>query len=259
MDGTERRAESQAVNLAEQAYVFDDCDLHGFVRLARDFGSARYGYVVTPNIDHLVRLQGNLRFAQAYNHAAYVLLDSRLFARLLRWRRNVVLPTCTGSDLTELLFSSVVQPDDRIVLVGGSLEQARRLSKRYGLERLAHFNPPMGFINQPAAVEQCLRFIEAHSPFRYCLLAVGSPQQEFVADALLTRGRARGLTLCVGASIDFLTGGEKRAPQWMQRLSLEWLYRMLQNPKRLVLRYARALPGLVHLLRHGRFGLRSPA
>lgn len=68
---------------------------------------------------------------------------------------------------------------------------------------------------------------------------------------------ARGLTLCCGASINFLTGVERRAPQWMQRLSLEWLYRLLQNPRRLARRYlvrgpqiVRLLPGLQLDLRH---------
>ena len=258
MDGGGRRAESLAANPVENAYAFDGYDVPGFLRVARDFGEERYGFVVTPNVDHLVRLQREPRFAYAYNVASFVLLDSRLLARLLRWRRNIDIPTCPGSDLTEQLFKSVVRADDRIVLIGGSLSQARKLADLYGLQRLAHFNPPMGFIKDPAAIEQCLQFIEAHSPFRYCLLAVGSPQQEFLAQALRSRGNARGLALCVGASINFLTGGEKRAPLSMQRWGLEWLYRIAQSPQRMLMRYVHALPGLLQLLRHARFGLRAP-
>ncbi len=255
--GPARRAEAQAVNLADNAFVFDDFDVTRFVELARNFGESHYGYVVTPNVDHLVRLQQQPRFAQAYNQASYVLLDSRLLARLLRWRRNIEIATCPGSDLTQELFRTSVLPQDRIVLIGGSLTQARELGLRFGLERVAHFNPTMGFIERPDEVEQVLRFVESHSPFRYCLLAIGSPQQEYIAQELQVRGYARGLTLCVGASVNFLTGGEKRAPLWMQQRGLEWLYRVLQNPQRLLMRYLRAAPGLVRLMRGARFAMRS--
>jgi UDP-N-acetyl-D-mannosaminuronic acid transferase (WecB/TagA/CpsF family) len=68
-------------------------------------------------------------------------------------------------------------------------------------------------------------------------LAIGSPQQEIIAQRLKERGIARGLALCVGASINFLTGIEKRAPLWMREAGLEWLYRLTKNPRRLWKRY----------------------
>jgi exopolysaccharide biosynthesis WecB/TagA/CpsF family protein len=143
-----------------------------------------------------------------------------------------------------------VRPDDRIVLIGGSQEQAARVRELYGLSDLKHYNPPMGFIHDAAAVEACLSFIEAASPFRFCFLAVGSPQQEKLARLLAARGTARGLALCIGASINFITGQEKRAPQWMQRLALEWLYRLGQDPRRLARRYLLRGPRIfAHLLR----------
>jgi exopolysaccharide biosynthesis WecB/TagA/CpsF family protein len=108
----------------------------------------------------------------------------------------------------------------------------------------------MGFIRDRAAVEACLSFIENASPFRFCLLAVGSPQQERIARLLETRGTARGLALCIGASINFITGHERRAPRWMQRLALEWLYRLSQDPRRLAGRYLVRGPRIfAHLLR----------
>jgi len=117
----------------------------------------------------------------------------------------------------------------------------------------------MGFIHDPQAVEDCLSFVEAHSPFRYCLLAVGSPQQEMLAHELQRRGIARGLALCIGASINFLTGSERRAPHWMQRCGLEWLYRLLQNPARLAYRYLVRGPRIFPLLRSAEIAARPPA
>ena len=98
------------------------------------------------------------------------------------------------------------------------------------------------------AIEACVREVESLSPFRFCFLAVGSPQQEIVAQALKMRGIARGLALCVGASINFVTGIEKRAPPWVRRIGFEWLYRLSQNPKRLAYRYLVRGPRIFLLL-----------
>jgi len=242
---------------SSQRYQFDDYDLEQFSVVAAKFGTERFGYVVTPNADHLVRLQDDAKFRSLYANAEYVLLDSRLLSKLLRMGRGLELPVCTGSDLTELLFSQVIQPDDQIVLIGGSAEQAQELMKRFGARRLAHMNPPMGFINDLAAVEACINFVESHSPFRFCFVAVGSPQQEIVAQALKQRGIARGLTFCIGASIDFLTGVEQRAPKWMQQLGLEWAFRLMQNPERMAKRYLMRGPRVFGLLPRAQFVLRS--
>ncbi len=233
--------------------TIDDHDLDSFVPLAASFGQRDYGYVVTPNADHLLRLHREPSFRALYADAAWVLLDSRFIGHLLRLTRGLQLPLCTGSDLTAALFARVIRPDDRLIVIGGSDEQSRRLAARYGLTGLVHFNPPMGFIHDPAAVEACLAFVEAHSPFRFCLLAVGCPQQEMLAQRLKQRGRARGLALCIGASINFLTGDEQRAPRWLQRCGLEWLFRLMRSPRRLARRYLIQGPKLFAVL--GRTGI----
>jgi UDP-N-acetyl-D-mannosaminuronic acid transferase (WecB/TagA/CpsF family) len=124
------------------------------------------------------------------------------------------------------------------------------------LRQVAHFNPPMGFIRIPEAVEACLRFVELNSPFRFCLLAVGAPQQEALAQLLKARGSARGMALCVGAALNFLTGNERRAPRWMQGLGLEWLFRLLQAPRRLAHRYLVRGPRVFAILKRARIELR---
>ena len=155
-------------------------------------------------------------------------------------------------------MTQVVRSDDRLVVIGGSREQAVQLSATYGVTIL-HHNPPMGFINLSAALEECLQFVEAASPFRFCFLAVGSPQQERVAYLLKERAKARGLALCIGASLNFLTGTERRAPVWMQRLALEWLFRLLQNPRRLAGRYLVRGPRIFKYLGDMKIQLRKRA
>ena len=248
---------SDTVVLREVVHVIDDFGLNEFLKVAAAYGQDRFGYVVTPNVDHLIRYHEDATFRAHYRAAEYILMDSRFAARLMYLLKGVRLPVCTGSDLTAHLLSEVIQPNDRIVMIGGATEQAAQIATRYGLTNLRHLNPPMGFINDPAAVEACLQFVEQNGPFRFCFLAVGSPQQETVAQALRARGIARGLALCIGASLNFITGQEKRAPVWMQKMALEWLYRLAQNPKRLARRYLVRGPRIFAHLRRSRVVLRK--
>jgi exopolysaccharide biosynthesis WecB/TagA/CpsF family protein len=242
---------------ADTIHEMDDFDLESFVPVAAGYGQDRFGFVVTPNVDHLIRFHEDATYRGYCRSAQYVLLDSRFASRLVQLIKGVKLRVCTGSDLTAALFSRVIRPSDRIVLIGGSHEQAQRIAGIYGLQNVCHYNPPMGFIKNAAAVEQCLEFIETQSPFRFCFLAVGCPQQEALAEALKRRGKARGLALCVGASLNFIVGSEKRAPMWMQKLSIEWLYRLIQDPRRLAGRYLVRGPRFFSYLRRARFVPRS--
>ncbi len=234
---------------------FNDYGLQEFRRVAANFGHETFGYVVTPNVDHIIRYHDDPSFRALYASAKYTLLDSRFLAGLLRVTRGLRLPTCPGSDLTAMLFEQVIAPDDKVIVIGSPDEAAAQLRVMYGLRELHHYNPPMGFIHDPAAVETCLEFVERAGPFRFCLLAVGSPQQEMLARMLHSRGRARGLALCIGASIDFLTGTEKRAPKWIQDAGFEWLYRLTQNPMRLANRYLIRGPRIFFMLPSIKFSL----
>jgi len=234
----------------------DSFDLAAFCNTAAEFGTSRYAYVVTPNVDHLLRYCEDPCFRALYLSAEYTLLDSRVVALSMRLLRGMRLIVCPGSDLTAALLGGVASPADRVVLIGGSEPQAKELAARYSLANVQHHNPPMGFIGDAQATDACLRFIEAQSPFRFCFLAVGSPQQEMIAQRLLVRNRTRGLVLCIGAGLNFLTGAERRAPRWMQRLALEWLYRLLRNPRRLAHRYLVRGPRIFGHLVRGRLVLR---
>lgn len=206
-----------------------------------------FSYVVTPNVDHLSRLCGTRPsdlLYQVYSNAAVTLCDSRIVEKMLAIVGHKIKAVVPGSDLTQYLFDKVLAAEDNILLIGGSDEDVAELKRRYPHLTLQHINPTMGFINKPDEVEQLIQQIKTIAA-DYVFLAVGSPRQEILAYRLQQAGVERGVALCIGASINFIIGVESRAPQWMQVLHLEWFYRMLQDPKRLVLRYssnALALP-----------------
>jgi N-acetylglucosaminyldiphosphoundecaprenol N-acetyl-beta-D-mannosaminyltransferase len=110
-----------------------------------------------------------------------------------------------------------------------------KVKSKYSKLDLYHYNPPMGFINDSEEVKKALLIIKRTAP-DIIFLAVGSPQQEIFA-GMLKLELNHGVVLCIGASILFLVGVEKRAPVWLQNLYLEWLYRLLKNPKILIKRY----------------------
>lgn len=198
----------------------------------------RFAYLVTPNVDHIVRLAAldpNDALWAAYQRADWRLCDSRVLAALA-FLRGIDLPAVPGSDLIADLIRAIAEPGDRICLIGGVVGDSEALAAlRPDLTIVQHI-PPLGLRDNPAARADAARFA-ARSGGRFTLIAVGSPQQELIAAAIKEMPEARGTGLCIGASIDFLLGRERRAPRWMQRLSLEWLYRLLANPRRMWRRY----------------------
>ena len=208
-------------------------------RIAAVGPDSPFEYLVTPNVDHMVRLHKRRdelpELAKAYDEAGLCICDSKVLARLARWR-GVSLPVVPGSDLTALLFDKVIRNGDRIAIVGGDREMLGKLQAAYpGVDFVQHC-PPMGLMSNPAARTAAAQFV-ADQKARFTLLSVGSPQQELIANEAAAIGGARGLAFCVGASLDFITGRERRAPETLRRLGLEWAHRLLSNPRRMWRRY----------------------
>jgi len=212
---------------------------------------APFGYVVTPNADHLVRLHADPGLAAIYADAWLRLLDSRVVAGLAYLRGLPVPPVVPGSDLCAHLLARL--RGQRVTIIGLAPTFLPRLVERYGLATPAHHDPPMHFDHDPAAFAATVQFALRH-PARFTFLAVGSPRQERLAAAIATTGTARGIGLCVGASLEFLTGARRRAPMWMQRLGLEWLHRLAGDPSRLARRYLVDSPAIIPLLLRERAG-----
>lgn len=219
-------------------------DVIGFfeARTVRD----PFGYVVTPNVDHVVRnWRDGGKLVEIYDDADLSLCDSRIVG-LIGKLCGLKLPVVTGSDLTAILLDYLIDPDERLTIIGGSSVVVGTLVRRFGLHNVRHHNPPMGFITDPVAVLEAAQFVERNTA-RFVLLAVGSPQQEMLARQIKERGQACGVGLCIGASLLFLTGDLRRAPVWMQRSRLEWLHRLAQEPRRMWRRYLYEGPKILRI------------
>lgn len=206
--------------------------------------------LATVNLDHLVKLRGDPAFRAAYADHDLVVADGHPIVWLSRLARRPV-GLVPGADMVVPLARLATEAGAGVALVGGTEAGLRRAedglkSQVPGLRMVARIAPPMGFDPsgpQGAAVIEAL----AASGAGLCLLALGAPKQEvFAARA---RQSLPGVGLAgIGAGLDFLSGDQRRAPRWVRRLALEWLWRMLSQPRRLIPRYARCamiLPGLL--------------
>lgn len=206
--------------------------------------------IVTPNVDHVVRFHRDTGFRSVYKEADLFVNDSRILQKLSSLGLEKIESLVPGSDLTAWLFEHA--PENlRITVVGTSAETILIIKEKYNVNCLQHYNPPMGFIDDQKEIDKCLSFCEKN-PADIYFFAVGSPRQEVLATLLRNRG-GRGALLCVGASLLFLSGEEKRAPLWVQKLHSEWLFRLILSPKRLYRRYLIEGPAIFKIYLHELF------
>lgn len=214
-------------------------------------GGTPYRYVVTPNSYHIVAAHNDAaRFIPLYQAAWLSLCDSRIVRALAKLDR-LALPLVTGSDLVATLFAALANRDrqdrpQRILVVGPprDIEGALRSSYPHlSFEIL----PAPGGLAQSAELRLAVARACLNRDWDIALLCVGCPAQELIARQLGELGRKSGIALCVGASVDFLTGASTRAPLWLQKLSLEWAYRLAQEPTRLWRRYLIESPKILRI------------
>jgi exopolysaccharide biosynthesis WecB/TagA/CpsF family protein len=211
---------------------------------------AAFSYVVTPNVDHRVRLAREASLQPLYDAAGLILNDSRILEALAS-RDGLELPASPGADVVEGLLTSEIDRDEPVGVIGCGRDEIDALKARFGLSDVRWYDAPMGLAKNPEAVAACADFMAAN-PARFHFICVGSPQQEMVALAAKRRGDVKGVGLCCGASLEFLTGKVARAPEWMRKSRLEWLHRLGSEPRRLAKRYIIDGPAILKIWRQTR-------
>lgn len=216
----------------------------------RRFQSREGFALATINLDHLAKLTSDEAFARAYSAQDMVVADGRSVFILSRIAGSPVelLP---GSDLVFPLAGLAAEENVPVALVGSS-QQALADARSVLIDHVPGLNvvwthaPDYGFDPGGEAAAQILSELAARG-VGLCFLALGAPRQEVLA--LRGRDLAPGVGFAsVGAGLDFLGDHQVRAPRWMRQMWLEWLWRMLSDPVRMVPRYARGamiLPGQI--------------
>ena len=200
-------------------------------------GSAQFQYVVTPNVDHVVtitRSESGSDIRQAYDEADFMVCDSRILSRMCK-HSAIDLEPVPGSDITRELLARLPH-GKTISVIGGKPDSQERLRAMYPQFEWAFMTPPMGVRHSVEHQEAICDFVAAAGS-DVTFVAIGAPQSEIVCRKLKARGDGRGLALCIGASLEFITGEKRRAPKWVQKAHGEWLFRLLCEPHRLAHRY----------------------
>ncbi|HEV3006340.1 MAG TPA: WecB/TagA/CpsF family glycosyltransferase [Pirellulales bacterium] len=199
-------------------------------------------YVVTPNVDHMVLLAENEALRRAYAEAGLVLADGAPLVWVSRWLGRPLPERVAGSDLVPALFAGTAAGSPlRVFLLGGAAGVAERAAANIAarwpaVTVVGTASPPKGFEHDRRQNAALMARIGTGRP-DVVLVGLGAPKQELWVWQH-HRAIAAPAALCIGATIDFLAGERSRAPRWMRRAGLEWLYRVGTEPRRLGARYA---------------------
>lgn len=219
------------------------------------------GVVFTPNIDHLVKLQKDQEFYEIYQQADYRTCDSQLLLLASRFLGTPLQEKISGSDLFPAYCKLYAKSNDvKIFLLGGKEGAAEAAQQKINQEVDSNiivdtYCPPMGFEHDP---EECAKIIEIinNSEANVLAVGVGAPKQEkWIAQHKNQLDHKIKTFFAIGATIDFEAGLTNRAPSWISKAGLEWLYRLLAEPKRLWKRYLIDDPVFFFLIALQRFNL----
>jgi exopolysaccharide biosynthesis WecB/TagA/CpsF family protein len=220
------------------------------------------GILFTLNPDHLYWLQRNADFAAAYRNATLVSSDSKYVYWGLGFLGRGIKQKSSGSDIVPAYWRfHANNPKVSIFLLGakpGIAEKARqRINRLAGREIVvgAH-GPSFNFVNDEKETAEAIEMINA-SGATCLIVGLGAPKQEIWIDRHRARMPRVKVYMGVGATIDYEAEAVRRAPAWMTRNGLEWVYRMATEPKRYWRRYTRTLE-FFWLILLDRFGLYRP-
>lgn len=214
---------------------------------------AKYGprgqLVVTPNISHIALLERSPGLRRAYAQAALVLPDGWPVARAVGLMSSRRQGRVNGTDLVERVVALAAARQLTVAMVGGAGDAAKLCA-----ETLQARNSQLHVVlTDPARaedlarrpyVDDLLRRIAAARP-DILFLGLGAPKQEVFA---CTNAIEAGVVLAIGSSLELLGGVRKRAPHVWRRAGLEWLHRLLQEPRRLAPRYLRDAPTFIYVV-----------
>lgn len=210
------------------------------LRICKLVDDGKFSYVVTPNVDHLIKLRKDSDFRQIYNKATIVLPDgmpilwtSIIMGTPLKERVN-------GTDLFLKLCEVSSEKGYKLFFLGGkpgsALKAAKVLRGKYQkINVIGEYSPPFGFENNKPENDKIVKMIKNGKP-DILFVGLGAPKQEKWVFRHFKELNVP-VSIGIGASFEFASGVVKRAPVWMQKSGLEWFWRLMMEPKRLWRRY----------------------
>jgi len=210
-------------------------------RIEQMIHSRRAHYIVTANVDFLVQARSDVELHRILVEADLVLCDGQPLVWASRYLGQPLPERVAGADLVPLLIKLSAARGFRVFFLGGSSEVAAQAAQNMeslypGLKICGFYSPPYNALLEMDHDEIAQRIRAAQPDLLF--VSLGCPKAE---KWMFMHYRSLGVPVAigVGGTIDFLADRLKRAPLWMRRVGLEWLFRLVQEPRRLYSRYAR--------------------
>lgn len=209
----------------------------------------RSSYVCVANVHMCIEAYDNETFKTIVNSADYVTPDGMPLAKGIKWLYGISQERVAGMDLLPDLLKESEKQGLKVYFYGGS-EKTQQSTEDYIHKNYAHLNA-VGYYSPPfraLSSEEEIQIITNinNSGAQLVFVALGCPKQEKWMASM--KGKINACMIGIGGALPVLIGEQKRAPRWMQNLSLEWFYRFIQEPKRLFKRYAYTNSKFIFLL-----------
>lgn len=197
-------------------------------------------YIVAINVDVIIKIENDEYLKKITDNADMVLVDGKPLIWIGKKNKIKIKEKISGSDLVPNLCNLSNEKGYSIFILGGKEGIANKakeeLEKQYhNINIVGTYSPPFGFEKDENELNRINSMINEVQP-DLLFVCFGCPKQEKWIYENITKYNAT-VSICAGATVDFLAGNVKRAPKWMSNHGLEWFYRFLQEPKRLFKRY----------------------
>ncbi|BAB80202.1 N-acetyl-mannosamine transferase [Clostridium perfringens str. 13] len=197
-------------------------------------------YVVTPNVDHIVKLENDKEFQEVYKNADLILTDGMPLIWISKIKGNPIKEKISGSDFFPKLCERAAEKGYSLFLLGAAegvaAKAAKNLKEKYeSLDIVGTYSPSYGFEKKDDEIKMIIEMINEAKP-DILAVGLGAPKQEKFLHKYRNDLNVP-ISLAIGASIDFEAGNINRAPKWMQNSGFEWAYRLIKEPKRMFKRY----------------------
>ena len=200
------------------------------------------GVLITPNLDHLIKLQKDRDFYDCYKKAEWVVCDSNILRLFSKFLKKPFVEAIPGSSFfTSYYMYHKDDADCKIFLLGAkegvAAKAMERINDKIGRQIVVGaYSPSFGFEKNEEECKEIVNIINK-SGANVVLVGVGAPKQEKWIMKWKQLMPGVKVWMALGATIDFEAGNVKRAPKIYQKLAMEWLYRFTREPKRLFHRY----------------------
>lgn len=197
-------------------------------------------YIVAINVDVVMKLEEDAYLKEITDNADMVLVDGKPLVWISKWHKRSVKAKISGSDLVPALCEVSAKKGYSIFIIGGkdgiAAQAKAKLETEYStINIVGTYAPPFGFEKDEVELQKINEMISTVKP-DLLIACFGCPKQEKWIYENYKKYDAK-VSICAGATVDFLAGNVNRAPKWMSESGLEWFYRFLQEPKRMFKRY----------------------